>query len=118
MAYVHNSNFDETAENTKDAAKTLEKIFNLLAQKSVPTPFSEEELKKNDGFMKLGKGIIAHITSHEDKFVQMHVFDFNFQIVTTSTDYGHTAASCITKFADMPQKALQSAQRAAEKLGA
>ncbi|TNE27696.1 MAG: hypothetical protein EP349_08815 [Alphaproteobacteria bacterium] len=118
MPYAYNEKFDETASNTKDAAKTLEKIFNLLAKQSAPTPYSEEELKKNDGFMKLGKGIIAHITAHEGKFVQMHVFDFNFQIVTTSTDYGHTAASCITKFADMPQKAIQSAQRAAEKLGA
>lgn len=118
MSYVYGESLDKTAANTKDAAQTLEKIFNLLAQKSVPTPFSKEELAKNDGFIRLGKGIIAHITAHEDKFVQMHVFDFNFQIVTTSTDYGHTAASCITKFADMPQKALQSAQRAAEKLDA
>jgi len=117
MTYVYGESLDKTAENTKESAEALEKIFNLLAKQSAPTLFSEEDLKKNDGFMKLGKGIIAHIVSHEDKFVQMHIFDFNFQIVTTSTDYGHTATSCITKFADMPQKALQSAQRAAEKLG-
>jgi len=110
------SEAQETNTKLGQLAKSLDKIFNQLADKSKPKQFDKAELERNNGFMKMGDGLIAHITHHEDIFVTMHLFDFKLQIVTTSTDYGHSAATNITKFSDMPSKAIQDAQRAIKKL--
>lgn len=107
--------YDEAQLHTKklkSIEKTLEKLFNHISDQSKPKQFDKAELERNNGFMKMGDGLIAHITHHEDVFVTMHLFDFNLQIVTTSTDYGHSAATHVTKFSDMPSKAIQDAQRA------
>jgi len=99
--------------------RKLTDIFNLLQKQSQPqNPFDKAELEKNGGFARIAPGVIAQIITVDDKFVQMHVFDFNMQLVTTSTDYGHTAAATVNKFTDMPQKAMMAARRAAEALGA
>lgn len=105
----------QNQKNVKKIEERLEQIFNLLAKQSKPTAFDKDALERNDGFMPMGKGLVAHITHQDDLFVTMHLFDFNLQIVTTSTDYGHTAATHVTKFTDMPSKAIQGAQSAAKK---
>ena len=106
----------ETNRKLDQLTTHLDKIFNQLSDQSKPKQFDKAELERNNGFMKIGDGLIAHITHHEDVFVTMHLFDFNLQIVTTSTDYGHSAATNVTKFSDMPSKAIQGAQRATKKL--